>query len=135
MESGGVSSHYHLEVLLQKYPSPVIVRTMDYSIAFVDQMAPHLRSLRKARGLTQVALAQRLGVTQSRVSAIERNPSVMSVEQLCGVLRALDAQLVLRDGLATRREGTLSTPASPEGKGTASAVLGNDESDWPQGVW
>lgn len=34
--------------------------------------AIRLRELRKARGLSQVELAKRLGVTQKRVSAIER---------------------------------------------------------------
>lgn len=47
---------------------------MDYSLDLPDQLAQHLRALRKARGLSQTALASKLGLTQSRVAAIERNP-------------------------------------------------------------
>ena len=43
---------------------------MDYLLSITDQLAPQLRSLRKARGLSQAQLACELRVTQSRVAAI-----------------------------------------------------------------
>jgi HTH-type transcriptional regulator/antitoxin HipB len=55
---------------------------MDYLISIADQLAPQLRSMRKARGLNQSDLAIRLGVSQSRIAAIERNPAAVSVGQL-----------------------------------------------------
>lgn len=70
---------------------------MDYALELPDQLAQHLRALRKARGLSQAALASKLGLTQSRIAAIERNPAALGAGQLLRVLRALDAQLVLRD--------------------------------------
>ena len=70
---------------------------MDYPVAVRDQLAPHLRSLRKARGLSQAELACKLGVTQSRIAAIEHNPAVVSAGQLIALLHILDAELVLRD--------------------------------------
>ena len=70
---------------------------MDYTLELPDQLAQHLRALRKARGLSQAALASKLGLTQSRIAAIERNPAALSTGQLLRVLSALDAQLVLRD--------------------------------------
>ncbi|SEL49051.1 HTH-type transcriptional regulator / antitoxin HipB [Roseateles sp. YR242] len=70
---------------------------MDYPVTLVTQLKQHLRSMRKANGLTQAALAQRLGVGQSRVADIEANPGVISVEQLLQVLTALNAQMVVRD--------------------------------------
>ena len=70
---------------------------MDYTLALPDQLAKHLRALRKARGLSQVALASKLGLSQSRIAAIERNPAALGAGQLLRVLNALDAQLVLRD--------------------------------------
>ena len=70
---------------------------MDYPLELSDQLAQHLRALRKARGLSQADLASKLGLTQSRIAAIERNPAALSAGQLLRVLNALDAQLVLRD--------------------------------------
>jgi len=70
---------------------------MDYRISIAEQLAPQLRSLRKARGLSQSDLAVRLGVSQSRVAAIERNPAAVSVGQLIEILNNLGVDLVLRD--------------------------------------
>lgn len=70
---------------------------MDYPLHLTSQLREHLRALRKARGLTQAALGQMLGVGQARVAEIEGNPGAVSVEQLMKVLSALRASLVLRD--------------------------------------
>ena len=55
---------------------------MDYLISIPDQLAPQLRSLRKARRLSQADLALKLGVSQSRIVAIERNPAAVRAGQL-----------------------------------------------------
>jgi HTH-type transcriptional regulator/antitoxin HipB len=86
---------------------------MDYTLELPDQLAQHLRALRKARGLSQTALADKLGLTQSRIAAIERNPAALGTGQLLRVLNALDAQLVLRDTRAAKtlyQETAQSTP-------------------------
>lgn len=44
---------------------------------------------RKAAGLTQKALAERVGVTQSEISRIENNPDATTVKTLKRVARAL----------------------------------------------
>jgi HTH-type transcriptional regulator/antitoxin HipB len=62
-----------------------------------DQLAVHIKSLRKLLGLTQAQLGERLGVKQARVADIERNPGSVSVDQLLQVLHALDARLLLAD--------------------------------------
>ena len=72
---------------------------MDAPIPLTSQLREHLRALRKARGLTQVALGRLLGVGQARVAEIERNPGAVSVDQLMKVLSALRVSLVLRDGM------------------------------------
>ncbi len=71
---------------------------MDYPVSLASQLRQLLRSLRKARGWTQADLAQRLGVVQSRVATIERDPGAISVEQLLHILALLGAQMVVRDG-------------------------------------
>jgi HTH-type transcriptional regulator/antitoxin HipB len=70
---------------------------MDYPINFADQLAQHLKSFRKARGLTQVQLALHLGMTQSRVAEIEMNPGKVSLENLLNVLAALEVRMLLRE--------------------------------------
>jgi len=61
-----------------------------------SQLGPHLRSLRRARKITQSTLAARLGVTQARIAAIEGNPGVVSMNQLMAILSALGVELALR---------------------------------------
>ena len=70
---------------------------MDYLISISDQLAPQLRSLRKARRLGQADLALKLGLSQSRIAAIERNPAAVSARQLMEILKVLGVDLVLRD--------------------------------------
>lgn len=68
----------------------------EFHIQTPQQLSTHLRSLRKAAGLTQVELGERLGVAQARVAKIERNPGSVSVEQLLEVLNALRASVFIR---------------------------------------
>ena len=70
---------------------------MDYPLQLSAQLRQILKSLRKARGLTQAGLAQRLGLAQSRIADIEAHPGAVSVEQLLQVLTVLGAQWVVRD--------------------------------------
>lgn len=92
---------------------------MDYLISIPDQLAPHLRSLRKVRQLSQTDLALKLGVSQSRIAAIERNPAAVSAGQLLDLLRVLGVDLVLRDTQArvgqTAPANSIST-TDPQGE-------------------
>ena len=56
-----------------------------------------LRALRKQRGMTQKELAEKIGQTQQRVAEIESGEYSPSLETLKPILKALDAELVLRD--------------------------------------
>ena len=93
---------------------------MDYLISISDQLAPQLRSLRKVRQLSQADLALKLGVTQSRIAAIERNPAAVSTGQLLELLKVLGVDLVLRDTQAPAAD----TSAQPNSSNTG-----------PQGAW
>lgn len=73
------------------------------------QLSVHLKSLRKARGLTQTALGERIGVKQVRMADIEKNPGAVSLDQLIQVLHALDARLLLAD--LQRYADASATPA------------------------
>ena len=68
-----------------------------FSVQSPAQLSVHIKSLRKARGLTQTALGERIGVKQVRMADIENNPASVSLDQLLQVLHALDARLLLAD--------------------------------------
>jgi HTH-type transcriptional regulator / antitoxin HipB len=59
------------------------------------QLSNHLRSLRKARGLTQAALGELVGLDQTRVAKIERDPRRVSVGQLLQLLTVLRVRVLL----------------------------------------
>jgi HTH-type transcriptional regulator/antitoxin HipB len=54
-----------------------------------------LLAARKAQGLTQSALASRIGLSQSRVSHLELNAHELSVEQLLAWCAALGLELAV----------------------------------------
>ncbi|MEJ8295816.1 helix-turn-helix transcriptional regulator [Delftia tsuruhatensis] len=86
---------------------------MDHLLQLPDQLALHLKSLRKAAGVSQAQLAQRLGVSQSRVAAIERDPAAISVRQLMEILQLLDADLLMRpraDAVASSAPASAPVP-------------------------
>jgi HTH-type transcriptional regulator/antitoxin HipB len=59
------------------------------------QLSNHLRSFRKARGLTQAALGVLTGLDQTRIAKIERDPKRVSVGQLMKLLAALHVRVLL----------------------------------------
>ena len=61
------------------------------------QVAEILRGRRKARRIPQRQLAEKLGVSQSRLSAIEAGNSALTVERLIALANVLGLQLVLQD--------------------------------------
>jgi len=61
------------------------------------QLAQLLISLRRQRGLSQAALAQKAGgISQARFSALELQPGRFTLERLLLILAALDLELVVR---------------------------------------
>jgi len=72
------------------------------------QLADHLRSFRKARGLTQAALGELTGLDQTRIAKIERDPQRVSVGQLLKLLAVLRVRVLL--------EGASDNPRAPVSK-------------------
>lgn len=110
---------------------------MIFPVHFPSQLREHLRALRKARGLTQGALGQLLGVGQARIAEIESNPSVVSVDQLMKVLSALRASMLLRDDdpndAADRITGGVKLSASPASDITQKRSVPRPEGKKPAG--
>lgn len=93
---------------------------MDYPIQSSGQLSAHLRSLRKSRGLNQGQLGGVLGVGQTRIARIERDPTAVSVEQFLALLGALGVQMVLR---ANGPRGVVDAPASASGAASTRPAL------------
>ena len=80
------------------------------------QLSDQMRSLRRARGLTQAALGKLAGLDQTRIAKIERDPRRVSVGQLLALLAALQVRVILQP-----------TPDSTSG---AVAPAGRKPPDW-----
>lgn len=59
------------------------------------QLSSQLRSLRKARGLTQAALGSLVGLDQTRIAKIERDPRLVSLGQLMQLFSVLRVRVFL----------------------------------------
>ena len=76
------------------------------------QLSTHLKSLRKSQRLTQAQLGARIGVKQTRVADIEKNPGAISIDQLLQLLHALDARLLLVPPGPAATGAPATTPAA-----------------------
>lgn len=82
---------------------------MIYPIKTLSQLPSLLKGFRKGKGLTQAAIAERLGITQQSYAYFEANPAVATVERLYTVLRLLDVEISLdQTAPATGTDATLS---------------------------
>ena len=65
-------------------------------LSISEQLAPLLQAVRKSAGLSQTALARRLDLSQSRMSAMELNPASMRLDQLLSICATLQLELVVQ---------------------------------------
>jgi len=77
------------------------------------QLGRMLQSARKARKLSQAEVGARLGLSQKRISALERAPGSITIEQLLKLCPALGLELTL----GTKDSG----PPPPPAKGAMAA--------------
>ncbi len=87
---------------------------MDYPLRLAEQLKPHLRALRKSRGLTQEQLGALVGVKQARIAEIEDQPGAVSLDQLVKILAALGATLHLQAVEAYAAPATAAPPKAAE---------------------
>jgi len=73
-----------------------------------SQLSLHLKSLRKSRKVTQADMAQRLRITQTRYSQMERNPGLIGTGRLLEILAALGVDVLLK--LRPRESAATPTP-------------------------
>ena len=86
---------------------------MDYPIKTIAQLQPILQGFRKATGLSQAAVAKKLGITQQSYTEFELNPQLASAERLIKILRLLNVEI------------SLSHSANPESGDKANSKITN----------
>ena len=69
---------------------------MQQILSLSNQLAPLLQAARKSAGLSQTELAKRLGLSQSRMSAMELDPASMRLDQLLSICATLQLELVVQ---------------------------------------
>ena len=78
---------------------------MIYPIKTLSQLPLVLKGFRKEKGLTQAAMAERLGITQQSYAYFEANPTTATLERLFMVLRMLDVEISLDQTSPAARKG------------------------------
>lgn len=68
---------------------------MIYPLKTLNQLSLILKGFRKEKGLTQAAMAERLGITQQSYAHFEAYPAAASLERFFLVLRMLDVEISL----------------------------------------
>jgi len=75
------------------------------------QLGQLLKSARKRMRLNQKELGARVGLSQARISQMEREPHTISVDQLLTLMSVLKLELVAQDRLTPEQT---TTPKSDE---------------------
>ena len=66
-----------------------------YALKTLNQLRPVLIGFRKANGLTQKDVSERLGITQQTYARLEANPASAGFERLFRVFSVLEVEIVL----------------------------------------
>lgn len=69
---------------------------MKQVISVPDQLGHILQSSRKSARISQTLMADKLGISQSRISAMELDPASISLGQLIAMMAALDLELIVQ---------------------------------------
>ena len=99
---------------------------MLYPIKTLSQLRPILQGFRKEAGLTQAALAERLGVSQQNYAKLEANPASVSMERLHAVFSVLNVEMALSQ--AGTAVTATSAPAVPTRKPAPKATTKEPQS-------
>jgi HTH-type transcriptional regulator/antitoxin HipB len=73
-----------------------------------------MRSARKRMGLNQHELGARVGLSQARISKMEREPQSITLDQLLALLGTLGLELTVQE----RPDNTAADPAAPQASGS-----------------
>ena len=74
---------------------------INHVIQHPQQLASLLKAIRLQKGLSQVQVAARLGISHQAVSALEKQPEKATLERLMRLLGVLQVDVVLRSAQET----------------------------------
>jgi len=83
---------------------------MQQVLSVPSQLGVLLKAARKEAGISQVKLAERLGISQSRMSHMELNPGSVSLEQLLALFGVLGLEIMVGSKNPAKR----STAQAPD---------------------
>lgn len=72
---------------------------MNYPIKTLGQLPLILKGFRKECGLTQAAMAEKLGITQQSYAYFEANPATVTLDRLFMVLRIMGVEISLSQAI------------------------------------
>ncbi len=70
---------------------------MRQTVTTAAQVGEILRSRRKSRRAGQAVLAEKLGISQSRLSILEANPARLTLDRLLALAKLLGLEVVVQD--------------------------------------
>ncbi len=82
---------------------------MNYPIKTLSQLPLILKGLRKERGQTQAAMAEKLGITQQSYAYFEANPATTTLDRLFMVLRMLGVEISLNQAASVTSMSRISS--------------------------
>lgn len=86
---------------------------MQQILSVPSQLGVLLKAARKEAGISQVKLAQRLGISQSRMSHMELNPGSVSLEQLLALFGVLGLEMLVGSKNPARLPARATGPDHP----------------------
>jgi transcriptional regulator with XRE-family HTH domain len=89
---------------------------MKINITSGIQLKTHLKSLRNSKGWTQQMLADKMGLSQSRIVQIESNPELVSIDQLIHLFNILGISISLEVPSTDNLIPIQSLPPTPKSK-------------------
>lgn len=78
----------------------------EFPIRTSDQLTGVLQAFRKEAGMSQTEVAERMGLTQQKLSHLELNAQSASADRILRLLSVLGVELVLRRADAGSKIGT-----------------------------
>jgi len=91
-----------------------------YPLKTLNQLRPLLLGFRKANGLTQKDVSERLGVSQQNYARLEANPASASIERLFKVFSLLGVEISFSSSTITsekthsEKKSEMTSPARQE---------------------
>lgn len=91
---------------------------MSYPIMTLSQLPLILKGFRKEHGLTQAAMAEKLGITQQSYAYFEANPATATLDRLFMVLRLLGVEISLHQAVPATSRSRSSTATGKDDTAT-----------------